>query len=379
MEMRKIKVVMLGPYLYEMGGVTMHIKKITTYLSRRDDIELHLVTIGTKNEKIEKDNLNIHVIKKRIIYPFSIPSVIWHLRREILETNPDIVHAQGTGVPYSTAAALVRSRYPTILTMHGIGSMWIKYSKGIDFALFYQWLFGLPNERYVLSKIPNIITVSPQVKDTLSSMTDSNVYIISNGVDFEDVQNVEPLKSIEHPTIFFVGVLENVKGIDILLKAIPIIKEKIPNIHLFIAGSGQQEKELKELVKELKIEENVKFLGFISGAEKYAYYKSADIYVQPSRYETFGIAVLEAMACGKPVVASEVGGIPFLVKEEETGLLFECGIAKDLAEKIIILLKDKKLREEMGEAGRKRAEEFTWDNIADKTVKVYKEMLQTGV
>jgi glycosyltransferase involved in cell wall biosynthesis len=126
----------------------------------------------------------------------------------------------------------------------------------------------------------------------------------------------------------------------------------------------------------LNIENYVDFLGFLSGEKKYTYYKSADIYVQPSRYETFGIAILEAMACGKTVVASNVGGIPFLVIDGETGLLFENGNVRDLAEKILNLLNDKELREKMGKAGKKRAEEFTWDKIAKQTVEVYKEILK---
>ncbi|MCK4735828.1 MAG: glycosyltransferase family 4 protein [Methanophagales archaeon] len=372
--MRKIKVVMLGPYLYEMGGVTMHIKKLTKYLARRDDIELHLITVSTKNEKYEKDNLNIHVIKKRIPYPFSIPSVTWRLRRKILEINPEIVHAQGTIVSYSTAAALVQNKYPILLTVHGIGSMWIKYSKGIDFI--YQRLFSLPNERYVLSKIPNIITVSPQAKDWFSNMTNANVYVISNGVDFEDIQNVEPHKSIKHPSIFFVGVLGNEKGIDVLLKAIPIIKEKIPNTYLYIGGAGQQEKELKKLAKELNIEENVKFLGYISEEEKYAYYKAVDVCAIPSRLENEPIVLLEAMACETPVVASNVGGISFVIEDGKTGLLVEPENIGDLADKIVILLEDEKLRRKMSEAGRERVKEFTWDKIAEQTVEVYKEILE---
>ena len=79
--------------------------------------------------------------------------------------------------------------------------------------------------------------------------------------------------------------------------------------------------------------------------------------------------------CKVSVVASNVGGIPFVVKDGKTGLLFECGNVEELAEKVITLLKDKELREKMGKAGRERAKEFTWENIAERTVEVYKEIL----
>lgn len=372
--MKKIKVVMLGPYLYEMGGVTMHIKKITKYLSFREDIEMHLITIGNKNKKTKIGNLNIHMIKKSLPYPFSIPSLVLFLKHKIIEVNPDIVHAQGSFAPYSTAAALVRNKYPTLLTMHGILAKELKFHKGINF-IFILFIHK-PNERYVVSKISNIIAVSLYVKNVISDMTQSQIYVIQNGIDFEDIHNVQPHKSIEYPSILFVGGLSKVKGIDTLLNAVPIIRKKILNLCVYIAGSGPEENKLKELVKELNIEENVNFLGYILENEKYSYYKSADVCVFPSRYEPFGIVLLEAMACGKPVVASNVGGIPFVVEEGKTGLLFESGNVEDLADKIMTILKDEELREKMGEAGRERAKEFTWDKIAERTVEVYKEILK---
>ena len=355
----------------------MHITKLTKYLSRRDDIELHIITVGTKNEKIKTGDLNILVIKKSLPYPFSIPSLVQSLRHKIIEINPDIVHAHGSLPPYSTAAVLVRNRYRTLLTVHGIVAKEFKFYKGIQFI--FGVLHHKPTERHVVSKIPNIIVVSLHAKNLIGYMTNSKIHVIPNGIDFEDFQNIRPHKSIERSHILFIGNLVKVKGINSLIKAIPNIKKAIPNIRVLIGGTGPQEKELEKRVKKLNIEENVNFLGFVSGNEKYSYYKSADLCVVPSVYETFGIVCLEAMACGKPVVASNVGGIPFVVKDGETGLLFECGNAKDLAEKILILLENKKLREKMGKAGRERAEEFTWDKIAEQTVEVYKEILQMRV
>lgn len=150
-------------------------------------------------------------------------------------------------------------------------------------------------------------------------------------------------------------------------------------MHVYIAGksvSEEEDKNLKKLAEELNIEKKVSFLGFISGAEKYAYYESADIYVHPSRYEPFGVVLLEAMACGKPIVASKVGGIPFVVEDEETGLLFKSENVEELAEKVILLLRNKELRVKMGKAGRERAKLFTWERSAEMTVEVYKEVIE---
>lgn len=369
--MRKIKVAMLAPCLSH-NGVSMHINKITKYLSRRGDIDLHIITLGNKNKSIQKDNLNIHTVKKWFHHILSIPISILLLRRKILKIDPDIVHAQLTVAPYSTVAALVRNRYPVLLTVHGTATRDTEYLSGFIFILFK--LVHKPNERYVVSKIPNIIIVAPQVKDIIDGMTFSKIHVIPNGIEFEDIQNIQP-KSIKHPSILYVGGLRKIKGIDILLKAIPIIKEKVPTVHVYIAGSGLQENELKNIVKELNMEENVEFLGFISERDKYAYYKSTDVCVFPSRQDYGPIVLPEAMACGKPIVASNVGGIPFMVENGKTGLLFESENVEDLAEKIVTLLKDEKLRRKMGEAGKEKVKEFTWDKIAEQTVETYKEIL----
>lgn len=374
--MKKIKVVMLGPYLYEMGGVTMHIKKITKYLSFREDIEMHLITIGNKNEKTKIGNLNIHMIKKSLPYPFSIPSLVWFLKHKIIELNPDIVHAQGSFAPYSTAAALVRNKYPTILTMHGILAKELKFHKGINF-IFILFIHK-PNEKFAVAKIPNIVVVTPYVKDLFCRHcdTESNIYVTSNGVDNEYFE----IGVAENPnTLLFVGLISPRKGLLDLVKAMKIIIERIQDVKLNIVGSIESKKYfdiLNEYVKTNKLKGNVNFTGYLSEAELKQKYREATLFVLPSYEESQGIVLLEAMACGKPVVASNVGGIPFVVEEGKTGLLFESGNIEDLADKIMTILENEKLREKMSEAGRERAKEFTWDKIAERTVEVYKEILK---
>jgi glycosyltransferase involved in cell wall biosynthesis len=188
------------------------------------------------------------MIKKSLPYPFSIPSLVWFLKHKIIEVNPDIVHAQGSFAPYSTAAALVRNKYPTLLTAHGIIAKELKFHKGINF--FFILFIHKPNERYVVSKISNIVVVSLYVKNVISDMTQSQIYVIQNGIDFEDIHNVQPHKSIEYPSILFVGRLSKVKGINTLLNTVPIIRKKILNLCVYIAGSGPEENKLKKLVKE---------------------------------------------------------------------------------------------------------------------------------
>jgi glycosyltransferase involved in cell wall biosynthesis len=356
------------------GGIEMHTDGLSRHLSKHDGIELYVITFGDENKQFKRGNLNIYVIGTGL-YPFSIPAGVLHLRKIIRTINPDIIHVQGTHFPYSVIAAFFRRTYLTVLTVHGIMAKEIKFRRRISILKNSVFLLF---ERYAVLKVQNIIiiAVSLHVKNVISDMTQSAIQVIPNGVDFDDVQNIPPRESIEHPCILFIGELAKVKGVDLLIQAIPIIKKSFPNIRVFIGGAGPQAKELKNLVKELKVAETVKFLGFVSGDDKYSYYKSADLCVFPSLYETFGIVCLEAMASGKPVVASNVGGIPFLVEEGKTGLLFETGNMNDLAEKVITLLQDNELREKMGVAGRERAKELAWDKIAEQTIGVYKSILK---
>jgi len=369
----KIRVLMLGSYPLNMphGGVETHFLQLARHIALSNDVESHIVTLGDNNKQFEKSNIQYHIIKKSSFRLFRILDMI-KLRKEILKINPDLVHAQATSIIYSPVAVLIRGGYPMLLTVHGLMKESVRFERGLH--RFMSKLIRIPIEKYTISKIKNIIVCSPAMESLVSNMTNSKIYVIPNGINLEDADDIQLLE-LNHPSILFMGVLWNVKGVDLLLNAIPFIKKSMPNIYIYIIGTGPEEENLKDIVKKLDTRENVEFLGYISEDKKYSYIKSVDGCVFPSILEPFGIVLLEAMVCGKPVVASDVGGIPYVVEKGKTGLLFECGNVEDLAEKVIFLLEDKELREKMGEAGRKRAEEFTWDKIAEQTVEEYKEIL----
>jgi D-inositol-3-phosphate glycosyltransferase len=132
---------------------------------------------------------------------------------------------------------------------------------------------------------------------------------------------------------------------------------------------------LQALKEELGIGDIVTFLGGRAQAALPFYYSAADAVVMPSRYESFGLAALEAMACGTPVVASDVGGLSYLVRDGETGFLVPEGNAEIFAEKISLLLHDTKLRNEMGERGIQEAQEYSWWNIGERMIELYADVL----
>ena len=373
-EKGKIKVALLSPYSSNLWGVSAHINKLIEYLSYREDIELHVVTFGDENRQFKDGNSNIHMVR-RIKIPFvsfslSVIQII-SLKRKIEEIKPDIVHAEGSFAPYSTVAALVRNRYPTLLTVLGVMKE-IKFYKGLSLTLGV--LIHKPNEKYTLSKIPNIIIITPSIKNLISKWTNSKIYSVQDGIEFEKIQKFPPHKS-EKTDVLFLSHLTKLKGVDILIKALPMVLNSVPDVSAYIAGTGPQEEELKSQVKELKLEAHVKFLGFISDEEeKYGYYKACKVVVAPSRWDCQPYAVTEGAACGKPIIASDMSN-PALLDDGKAGFIFQSENVEDLAEKIIKLLTDDGLREEMGKAALEKAREYDWNRIAGKHVEIYKEVI----
>jgi len=364
------------------SGSLLYNERLTYHISHTRDIELHIVTVANENKQFKKYNLIIHTIKKRnfISIPYFHPVLLWKIKCRITEINPDIVHTLSTVFLYSTAAAFLRDKYPTVLTAYGISAKEVKYYredykkiKKIRHYIFSR--FNTTNERYVISKIPNIIVDSLSIKDLISKWTKSKIYVVPAGIEYDEIEEM-PLHTLlnERPDIFFVNNLQKLKGVDILIKSIPIVKKSIPSVSIHIAGTGPQESELKNLVKRLNLEDHVKFLGFISDEEKYQYYNVCKLVVVPSRWDCQPTTLFDAAASGKPVIASNMSN-PGIVEEGETGFIFKSEDIKDLASKITVLLKDEKLREEMGKAAKAKVKQYDWSKVAERYVGIYKEAI----
>lgn len=363
-------------------GLYAHTAHLIRELSKMPEIELYVINLideadeATKIDKFADFTLHyVNSSKNKFKFIRGVLNIL-NIKKKILEVNPEIVHVQSLMYPVF-APLLLRHKYPIVCTIHSLYAMDVKAAEWTGYSEYiYRKILSLLERMIVLKSLPNIIIVAPPLKDRIANRTNAKIYTIPNGIDLKDVQNISP-KPIEHPSILYVGRLTKRKGVDVLLRAIPIIKKSIPNLSLYIMGAGPLEDELKELVKELNVEENVKFLGFVSEEEKYSYYKSVDICVVPSvDYDYAPVVLPEAMACEKPVIASNVGGIPFVVEDGKTGLLVEAGNVEELTEKIIMLLQNEYLREKMGKAGREKIKNFTWDKIAQQTVEVYKEVIR---
>ena len=209
-------------------------------------------------------------------------------------------------------------------------------------------------------------------------------YIIPMGFDDSRIHGASegftPQKKAN--SVLFVGRLIDWKGVDFLIQAIHIVKSQIPSVSLNIVGDGPERQKFESLVKDLQLENNVRFMGKVTDAELNQAYLGSTLFVLPSTerkgfvMEGLGVVLLEAMASGVPVIGSNTGGIPDIIKDGVNGLLVQPGDPKALADAIIRILNDQALADRFREAGIKTvSERFSWDRIGDQFTTVYQEVL----
>jgi D-inositol-3-phosphate glycosyltransferase len=223
----------------------------------------------------------------------------------------------------------------------------------------------------------------------------SKVVTIPPGVDLERFSPIPKEEAKQrvgipanHRNILFAGRIEPLKGVDTLLKAIALIRQRQPevvrNVCLAIIGGDpwnddpdDEMARLQELREQLRVADTVTFLGAKDQDVLPNYYAAAEMVVMPSHYESFGMVALEAMAMGTPVIASEVGGLAFLVRDGRNGFLVPSRDPEALAERIFTLLLDDACRTELGRQAREHALAYDWPHITDKILGLYRRVSPT--
>ena len=214
------------------------------------------------------------------------------------------------------------------------------------------------------------------MKREMKKIYDRDIAVIPNGIDLnkvkclstQDVRNELGIKK-DRKIILFVGVLRPIKGLPYLIKAMTIIKDK--NKKLLLVGDGEERDQLEDLVKKLKLEKYVTFIGKVPYDDVFKYMVVSDILVLSSLSEGLPNVILEAMAAGLPIVATRVGGIPDIVKDGENGFLIDPKNPEQIAEKINLFLEDDKLREKISKNNKQKAKEYSWESVIERLEKIY--------
>jgi D-inositol-3-phosphate glycosyltransferase len=207
--------------------------------------------------------------------------------------------------------------------------------------------------------------------------------VIPPGVDLTRFRPMSQRQSRDHlgygdeMNILFVGRLEPLKGLDNLFRAVASLEDPT-KITLNVVGgdeNSQEKTRLQTLASRMKLTQSVNFIGSVNQDELPYHYNAADVCVLPSHYESFGLAALEAAACGRPVVASDVGGLPAIVKSGATGYLVPAKQSDVMAERLCELLQNDVLRSRMGDAAREHAETLSWDRSTDALLDSYRSLV----
>jgi len=206
----------------------------------------------------------------------------------------------------------------------------------------------------------------------------SKINVMYGGVNISFIRARQSKEKGDNFVLLFCGRLNGPheqKGVDILLRAMPLIIKEHPVI-LEIIGTGSRAGKYQALARKLRIENKVRFLGFIEYNKLPEYYSNADLFVLPSRRESFGLTLAEAMASGLPVVSTNVTAIPEVVKDGENGILVPPNDPEKFAGAVNSLLDNPERMRKMGIKGRERVKEnFTWEKVAERVLKYYEEIL----
>jgi alpha-maltose-1-phosphate synthase len=392
------------PHIY--GGAGVHVGYLSRELAKTMPVEVRCFG----DQRLEEGNLKVtgyEVDTSNFTCPKLLRSVFGAVRRctDFNTTNidADLVHCHTWYSHFGGILAKKNYGIPLVITVHSLEPLrpWKReqLAGGYDFSL---WV-----EKTALEMADAIIAVSRETKRDIERLFDvdpTRVHVIHNGIDLDQYQKVDSIAALKRysidpnkPYLLFIGRITRQKGFQHLLRAIQFMDRDF-QIVLCAAAPDTPEvaEETKTAVERAKTQRPgiIWINEMVSETTTRELYSHAAVFVCPSIYEPFGIINLEAMACETAVVASAVGGIKEVVVDGETGFLvpleqmtegaFEATnpekFARDLAERINQLMKDRQLREKFGKAGRKRAEEhFSWAAIAQKTKALYKTLVEGGV
>jgi len=341
-----------------LGGLGVHVEKLTSELAAAVDFDLYAPAEGdylTANSAVRVNEVPAASVRTDVEHWLSYCQAAARLAEASTRTA-DLVHCHD----WMTVLAGVRLRQvtgkPLVYNVH------LPQGKGLRGAL----------ENLGLLAADIVLVNSQAVRSELLArgLPVRRIEVVPNGVDLETFRPAADWPR-DGGYVLFAGRLVAQKGVEVLLRAFDAVLRRCPESRLVIAGEGDLELYLKGVARYLGFPDRVRMIGWQTGAALVELYQGAQAVVVPSLYEPFGIVALEAMACGRPVVASRVGGLEEILEDAVEGYLVTRGDHLELARRLAGLILDPQLRERMGAAARRRAEGFGWEQTAEDTLTLY--------
>lgn len=376
-----MRVALLGAYSLQenriAGGPEAVVVQLAHGLSARPGMEVHVFTSSgrvSQDEVQMRDRVTLHLLRLRRAPRWTLMRAnAAALGRAVQAIAPDIAHAHSAGT-YADAA--IRSRARAVITVHGViqHEAEVFRHKGLNWRQRLSWRYEEWYERYSLSRVGHLIAISPYVADFYRTMTQARIHLVENPVAdtyFALPDATEPDRILCAARIIY---RKNVLG---LLQAFAELRRTHPTARLRLAGEEHSEPEYAaachRFVEENGLQQAVSFLGWLDEPTMQAEYSRCACLVLPSWQETAPVAIEQAMAAGKLVVASAVGGVSHLLGHGSAGLLVRPDDAAGLAAALHQALTDRARMAQLTSAARREAEQrFRVQAVAAQTEAVYR-------
>ena len=377
-----MKIALVSPYDYPYpGGVVKHIFNLDKEF-RRLGHEVRIIAACSEDvgdvppQVIKVSGSIVHIPAAGSVARITLSPRVYRRVKKILKREQfDVIHLHE---PMTPALPLAVLRHVPLSPQSVVVGTFHAYREsshpGYDYVKpIFERFFGRLNGR---------IAVSEAVRDYLVGYFPGDYRIIPNGIDLERFGDpaLRPLERFDDGklNILFVGRLEKRKGFKYLLRAFAQVKQAVPEARLMVVGA--YDKEDKEpfvfYARENRLRD-VRFIGQVSEDDLPRYYRTCHVFCAPSTgFESFGMILLEAMAAGKPIVASNIDGYRGVLEDGGEGLLVQPEDERRLAEALIRLLKDPALREKMGRQGQATATDYAWHKVAQQVLDYYRELLE---
>lgn len=366
-----VKILMPTIYHPYMGGITIHVENLIKNLNKIGDYEFHILNYKSEGNTHSEDEFNKYYFDNVYVYEVPYISKIrgpsyftkgYQLGKKIIKNEGiDLIHSH-YAFPQGFLGAFLSKKFdiPHILTLHG--SDVLRLSKNPVGKYFFN---------YAVKNCDNLVCVSNYLKNELikskCTCKTKKIDVVYNGVDTDLFYENGNDKNYG----LFVGSFVKQKGIEILIESV-----KDLDFEFILIGDGELFKNFSDKINNEGIE-NIKLLGKKNQNETAEYIRNCSFLVLPSISEGLGMVLLEAMACGKPVIGTKVGGIPELIKDEYNGFLVPPNNPDELRKKIEILINNNELRKKIGKNGKEFSKNFSWENTAEKIDRIYNSMLKT--
>lgn len=360
-----MKVLILAP------SRSIHTHKWALYY-KSQNIDVKVVTFSDHFSTENAKEVDTIILPKLLPGKLSYISSVFALRKVLKQFQPDILHAHYIS-SYGFIGALANYKKAFYV------SVW-----GRD--IFQFPLLGSINKKIVdftLKRADVICSTSHIMAEETNKYTDKKIHVTPFGVDLEKFKPLSVVKEKEEEIVIgTVKALSDKYGIGDLIKAFASIHAKNKNTKLLIVGDGPQRDEYEQLAQQLGIQHATSFTGRVPNDVVPNYINGMDIFAVPSTEdsESFGVAAVESMACGVPVVVSNVGGLPEVILEGKTGYVVPKENPKELAAAIELLMNDKDERKKMGQAGIEHVKaHYNWLDNAEGMLKLYELTLKEGM